>query len=305
MSYQFKLEIYSGKNSRHTCPECRAKNEFTRYIDVYTNEHIGENVGKCNRVDKCGYHYSPQQHFKDNGTKPINHNTKNKRIHIQPNVSYINNEVFDKSLRNYNDNNLVRYLIRKFGDTKTYEQIHRYKIGTSKHWQGSTVFWQQDLYGKIRTGKIMLYSPDTGKRIKEPYNYITWAHKALELPEYHLKQSFFGEHLLMGNDSPVAIVESEKTCIIASMYLPQYLWIATSGKDGLTYDKCNVLAGRKGMLWPDVNSYDSWHTKTSKIPYLSGFSVSDLLERKATTSERETSLDLADYLQRFNLSTFI
>ncbi|MBR2428767.1 MAG: hypothetical protein IKB15_02155, partial [Alistipes sp.] len=39
---------------------------FTRYIDTYNNNiYINDNVGKCNRLDKCGYHYTPKQYFEE------------------------------------------------------------------------------------------------------------------------------------------------------------------------------------------------------------------------------------------------
>ena len=28
--------------------------------------YINDRVGKCNRIDKCGYHYTPKQYFEDN-----------------------------------------------------------------------------------------------------------------------------------------------------------------------------------------------------------------------------------------------
>ena len=30
------------------------------------NNYLSERVGKCNRLDKCGYHYTPKQYFADN-----------------------------------------------------------------------------------------------------------------------------------------------------------------------------------------------------------------------------------------------
>ena len=42
----------------------------------------------------------------------------------------------------------------------------------------------------------MLYNSETGKRIKEPYNHVTWVHSVLHKDDYNLKQCFFGEHLL-------------------------------------------------------------------------------------------------------------
>ena len=69
-SYRYQLERYRGRSTRHTCPQCHRKQSFTRYIDTHNNnEYINNNVGKCNRLDKCGYHYTPKQYFTDNPWK--------------------------------------------------------------------------------------------------------------------------------------------------------------------------------------------------------------------------------------------
>ena len=40
------------------------------YIDTENNnQYLSDNVGKCNRLDKCGYHYTPKQYFADNSHK--------------------------------------------------------------------------------------------------------------------------------------------------------------------------------------------------------------------------------------------
>ena len=67
--YRYQLERYRGRSTRHVCPQCGRKNVFTRYIDTYNNIYINDNVGKCNRLDKCGYHYTPHQYFTDNPWK--------------------------------------------------------------------------------------------------------------------------------------------------------------------------------------------------------------------------------------------
>ena len=67
MSYRFILEKYRGLSTRYTCPRCGRKHTFTRYIDTENNNnYISDNVGKCNRLDKCGYHYTPREYFTDN-----------------------------------------------------------------------------------------------------------------------------------------------------------------------------------------------------------------------------------------------
>ena len=68
--YRYQLERYRGRSTRYVCPRCKRKQSFTRYIDTYNNnEYVSDNVGKCNRIDKCGYHYTPKQYFTDNPWK--------------------------------------------------------------------------------------------------------------------------------------------------------------------------------------------------------------------------------------------
>jgi hypothetical protein len=81
-------------------------------------------------------------------------------------VSFIPVEVFKASLKGHETNHFVQFLINLFGVEVASQLVSRYFIATSKHWNGATVFWQIDTQGKVRTGKIMLYSPTTGKRVK-------------------------------------------------------------------------------------------------------------------------------------------
>jgi hypothetical protein len=102
---------------------------------------------------------------------------------------------------------------------------------------------------------------------------------------------------------PVSIVESEKTAIIASVYFPQFIWLATGGKHGCKWTSApvsTVLKGRHITLWPDIKAYDDWKQKTGELSK-SGLQVtiSNLLEQVATDSECKSGLDIADYLIRF------
>ncbi len=163
----------------------------------------------------------------------------------------------------------------------------------------ATVFWQTDNQNKVRTGKIMLYNSETGKRIKEPYNHVTWVHSILHKGDYNLKQCFFGEHLLPEDKSrPVALVESEKTALIASYYLPQFLWIASGGKNGcFNANSLSVLTGRNVVLFPDLGATEYWQ---SKIGLMKSYGIEvqmfDYLEANATENERKEGYDIADYL---------
>jgi hypothetical protein len=166
------------------------------------------------------------------------------------------------------------------------------------------VFWQIDTKGNIRTGKIMLYSPTTGKRVKEPFNHINWVHKAIKQLEFELRQCLFGEHLLIDKTKPVALVESEKTAVIASVYLPQFIWVAVGSLTNLNTKKCSILKGRIVTLFPDINGFDKWNSKAKELSHLATFTVSDLLERKASEAERKQGFDLADYLIKHEYQEF-
>lgn len=76
------------------------------------------------------------------------------------------------------------------------------------------------------------------------------------MPDFELKQCLFGEHLLRDKAKPIAIVESEKTAIIASVYLPQFIWLAVGSLTNLNAEKCSVLKGRTVTLFPDLNGFE-------------------------------------------------
>ncbi|MBK9722137.1 MAG: hypothetical protein IPO78_11055 [Saprospiraceae bacterium] len=189
------------------------------------------------------------------------------------------------------------YLEKLFGYEMTNQLISKYHIGTSKKWNNSTIFWQVDISSKIRTGKIMLFNPISGKRVKEPFNYIYWVHCSLKDSSFNLQQCFFGEHLLKDEPSkPVAIVESEKTAIIASVYLPEFIWLAVGSINNLSTERCKVLQGRNVVLYPDLNAFDKWQQKAMALSGVANFKVSDLLESNASEPEKQQGLDLGDYL---------
>ncbi len=308
--HKYILEPYKGINTRYRCPTCQQRDKtFSLYIDTETGEHINPTVGRCNRESNCGHHYTPKQYFQYNNIsfdtpKPKAYKPLTVTTQIKP-ISFIPVEIFKASLKEYETNHFVQFLINLFGVEVASELVSRYFIATSKHWNGATVFWQLDTQGKIRTGKIMLYNPTTGKRIKEPFNHINWVHKTLKQPEFELKQCLFGEHLLTDKTKPVAIVESEKTAVIASVYLPQFIWVAVGSLTNLNAEKCSILKGRTVSLFPDLNGFDKWSSKAKELSHLANFTVSDLLERKATEAERKQGFDLVDYLIKYDYRKFL
>lgn len=263
------------------CPDC-GKKTFVCYLDC-DGEIINEKVGKCDRADKCNYHYTPKEYFSENGNdRPIT-KKKPKVYKPEPPISYIDTDIFKKSLKAYRQNNFIQFLNRVFNPHLVDGAIKEYFVGTSKHWSGSTVFWQIDRFGKVRCGKIMLYNPTDGKRVKKPFSHITWVHTVMHLRDYNLKQCLFGEHLLRKYpDRGVAVVESEKTAIIASMWYPDIIFLACGGCQNLTHERCIPLKERRVVFFPDNGKYEEWREKAKELSHLfKSFVVSDIMEHEA------------------------
>lgn len=307
--HKFILEPYRGKNTRFSCPKCKKAGEFTRYINLNTGERLPSHVGICNRRDKCGYFFTIGDYLKENSLKNQNViEIKPKKLVLPP--SYIDKEVMIKTLCHFRENNFYLFLTHLIGKSGADIAFARYNVGTSKMWTGSTIFWQVDIKGKVRSGKIMLYNEETGKRHHKKQN---WVHSVLKLEKFNLSQCLFGEHLLgleENQNKTVAIVESEKTAIIASFFAKNAIWLATGGIQQLNPatnpDRFKALIGKNVILYPDLslpNSYDgdtaykNWIRKADFLKYLDvNVSVSDLLEQVATEDERKSGYDIADYL---------
>jgi hypothetical protein len=217
----------------------------------------------------------------------------------EPETSFISPEIMQSTFACYERNNFCRWLVGVFGESKALEIALAYRVGTSKYWPGACVFWQIDAEQRIRGGKIMLYDKKTGRRVKEPFSHVQWVHTVLKMEQYHLRQCLFGEHLLVTDQKkPVAVVESEKTAIVGSGFMPEFIWLATAGKGNLGRDKLRALQGRKVALYPDLGAYEKWIEKSKG---LQDVTVSRILEKRATEEDRAAGLDLADFLLRENI----
>ena len=296
--YLYRLAPYQGLQSRHTCPSCQKPRQFVRYIHMQTGDSLGEMVGRCNREVKCGYHYTPRQYLAEHRiTSPVHWNNPAPLQHPEP-PRYIDPHLFKQSLRAYDQNHFVAYLKRLLGPDKTQTLINKFHIGTSKRWKGATIFWQMDLQGRLRTGKIMLYDPESGKRVKNPYNHIDWVHK--QLKQSHFSQCLFGLHQLREapNHQPVGLVESEKTAIIATGYFPEWVWLGVGSLHQLSPERCVVLRGRKVVLFPDAGGWEKWRDKAKALQKTLGSAVlvSDWLEKLAGEEAGIEGIDLADVL---------
>jgi hypothetical protein len=283
-SFRYQLDDSSRK---FECPGCNRK-RLVRFIDQETRDYLELKFGRCDREQNCGYFHSPYQvdSFK---REQINYQ-KPSEVKYPP--KYIPKALFEKSLGNYDQNNFIRFMRRHF-DSETISKVNdTYKIGTSLKITGGCIFYQIDIKGKVRRGKIIVYNSETGNR-----GAINSVHCQLKIDkQYYPKWRFFGEHLLKDNDKPVAIVESEKTAVIASIYFPEFVWLATGTKSTLKPEYAQALKSRSITLFPDIGAYQDWAAKLEGFSAFCDISISNLLESKSGIFEKNEGLDLADYL---------
>ena len=314
--YRFHLQKYRP-GSKTDCPECGRKSCFTRYIDEAGEISFPDNVGICDHINSCGYHYTPKEYFRDNPAvkerlserERSNHTPTAARLTAkpvpeqEPQISFLPSDWVEQSMHRYDINPLHRYFIRVMSKKDADRLFRLYRVGTSRMWGGATVFWQIDRNGNVRAGKIMGYDAATGHRIKEPFNQVSWVHSVRKLPDFRMKQCLFGEHLLSDTSAtmstkPVAVVESEKTALVAALFIPDFIWLATGGMHGrFNSETMQVLGGREVVLFPDLKATEEWR---QRLPMLESFcrraTCSDMLERIATGAQREAGLDIADFL---------
>ena len=86
------------------CPSCNKK-RFVRYIDTITDQYLSQNVGRCDREIKCGYHFSPKTYFHKKGHVylPIINNY-NPLIFDDKKWDYHTIEILNETLSNYEIN---------------------------------------------------------------------------------------------------------------------------------------------------------------------------------------------------------
>lgn len=250
--YKYTLDRSSKK---FACPECEKKT-FVRYKDESGNYLSDNSFGRCDREINCGCMNIPKEDREEKTMSDFDPSKKKERKQI----SFIPNSFMENTWGNYQHNPFTLFLVNLFGDAKTVELIKKYRWGvdnTSIYTRLYTIFWQIDSNMRVRSGKMIKYAQN-GYRDKN--SATTWFHKKSDgfkplFPNFELGQCLFGEHLLTENPKmPIAIVESEKTAIIASVYLPKYIWLSCGGLTQLSYQKVDALKNRSVTLFPDLGS---------------------------------------------------
>ena len=260
----YKYQLRKGSR-KEICPNCGQK-RFVPYVLASDGVTLaGAEFGRCDREQNCGY-----QRYPDGERYTVANPQK-----IEPREPLR----FHGDLRLSSDSTLFEWAASFIGISDAVLAWSEYYVGSINN---AIIWWQIDRDGKTRTGKIMHYKRD-GHRDKSAAVPVTWAHKtkafAGDFSGEELQQCLFGEHLLTQYpDEPVAVVESEKTAVILSRLMPEAIWIATGGSQGIkSNERLAPLVGRKVLLIPDNGQYFAWLRTAEQY----GWEISDIMEKRA------------------------
>lgn len=275
-----------ARRGKTVCPRCGRKT-FVNYVYDDGRPVADGECGKCDRADKCGAHIPPRVWFGQHGSL-VSGNIKGvvarKPLYDEP--SLIDTSLMERTLCHYDINPLARWLHGVFDSLTSPERVDALLrercVGTSRRWGGATVYWQVDTRGRVRTGKVMGYNPETGRRIHQRNN---WVHCLMPPADqgaggYNLRQCYFGSHIPVRDDQVIWLFESEKAALVMDMLLEWgglrrvFVPMATSGCGNLNptlaamndpYDKLQVLRGRKVVLFPDEGKFREWEEKGRRL----------------------------------------
>ncbi len=171
---------------------------------------------------------------------------------------------------------LYNFLCRPFRADEVNRAFQLYRVGATREFGNipgmmGTAFPYIDRSGRCVDVKLMAYDT-TGHRRKNGYS-ANWYLAKRKMNDRRAAWPLFGEHLLNLNPStPVGVVESEKTALIASIALPGYLWVATGSKQNLNPERCRALKGRAVFLFPDADGVEEWNRRGLEL-VKAGFSI--------------------------------
>lgn len=289
----YTLQKYRGVSTRHTCPACGRHRCFVYYVNE-EGKALAQVVGRCDHQNKCGYHYKPSDFFRDHPSLQVPDSWLIPMPKEERKLWTIN--PLEVGRFRSNESTLAKFLHNRFRGVFLVA-AELYQLGAVI--SGATVFWQIDINGQVRTGKVMAYGED-GHRIKtEDYDRVTWMHRLLMkdnlLPqEFDMSQCLYGEHLLrLYPNKPVAIVESEKTAVIMACKESSMLWLATGGKYNFNSERLAQLKGRKVFVYPDADAVQDWTTKAEAMSRFYDITVCDL---HYTEDDIINKRDIADIL---------
>lgn len=307
-SYRFVFDTSqtaraNGRRQKQVCPRCHRRS-LVLYIDRETGKPLGENCGKCDHEQSCGYNLAPKQYARDNrlnlrggALKPSPMGT----APLQP--LRVPNHYVREAEGHAWDSPLVDWLSNIFNRETVAKAVSLYHVGQIGQY---TVFPQIGVDGWTRTGKMIAYRPD-GHRDREAG--ADWLHTYLrrcghgEEVEGELHQCLFGLRLLRDRSAStlVRVFEGEKSALAMTCYdiatgAGNVVNLATGGcallKKLLTASATILQGFDRITLFPDAGEAERWERDVveSSLGKLLKVSVNTELERY------DWNTDIADVL---------
>ena len=191
----------------------------------------------------------------------------------------------------------------------------RYRLGRSK--SGRCIFWMIDELGRVNDGfeTHPLPLPEWRGVYSSEGHGIEWVSAMLKAREPELLKDWHTEHCLLGlhqlknekikelkNKTSVAVVESERSAVILSEVLPEYIWLASVYPMNLNVRTLQPLCGRRVVLFPPTDetgeTFLAWvevADQARRVLHLD-VSVSTVLEERATEEQKRRKIDLIGFL---------
>lgn len=328
--YKTRLASEKGK---FDCPGaiCTArnrKNTYSRVIEVATGTFLPYAFGRCDKPS-CGYEHLPtKDDLLDLGIlgsystrKRYDDSLKFRKEQTEPQPSYLMHDY--ASIKNtlatdlYEHNQLAQaifrltacpweWLVKVFAD---------YGVGTATKgpFKGAPIFYRYDADKNIYPGQIVPYDKRAKRRKKGRYT-ISNSSIALDKTAKTSKPLFFGTHLIHDPITrKIGLVESPKTALIAAIYEPTFIWIATGGLQAFApteNGKQRMLPLKKHpiIVFPDADAYQDrikdgakpqkgWITMAEEWKTLGySISLSTKVLNYARLNKNRQKVDLADLL---------
>ena len=299
MGFRYQLDNRYGKQ-KITCPSCNHSNTFTRFYDTVSGKILGDEYGMCDRAINCSYVNRP----------PKNYDTDEDSEYAPQPRSIYDTEFIRENWIPKNggvNNNLTKGLVELFGEERVLPVIKEYNI--TDFYDGGTIYPYM-ISGNLISGKIIFYD-DNLKRLKDTKTPdAMWIHSYLygdNGGNYHRSKEehkwikkvypLFGWDLIDKNpDKFICVVEGEKTAIICSIVMPEYVWVAVGALKWLQSYKFPEHNSRVWLFFPDLepkqdgkNYWDYWENQIKKIQKESYFKLKYALMLDYTSNRTEQS----------------
>jgi hypothetical protein len=322
---------YTLTNSRRVdCPFCGKRSKYSAYINTQTQELAPVEFGMCS---SCRNSKRPPDNYISGESTKLGENDigyfEADKVHIGM-INQFNRATSDVS------NAFLDGLRTIFGYERVKWVIELYKLGcfqdaydgrssaivfpylyTDTHCCTGKLMWFGDNLHRIKEGKKqyprflhnLIYTDDRGFK----FNLNDYDEDD-RLISFKLKMCLFGHHQIINDkQKTICLVESEKTAIVMSIVLPEYIWVASGGKTLIQDYKFLFFTGRKCLVFPDLSEDDNvwsyWSEKLNGYNRKYGYNFeivdyySEFLQYDADLirfSKCEGKFDVADFVLDFN-----